>query len=105
MAAAALRDPPQDVFVYFSQEEWGLLDEAQRRLYWDVMLESLALLASLSITSSNSHSVTQLQQGGEPWVPGQLNLIPATEKEAQPGSGPGRKTHLCDVSGPPLKDI
>lgn len=40
----------EDIAVFFSWEEWSLLDEAQRHLYFDVMLENFALISSLGKT-------------------------------------------------------
>ncbi|XP_037674771.1 zinc finger protein 671-like [Choloepus didactylus] len=77
----------EDVFVYFSRDEWGLLDDAQKLLYRDVMLENFALVASLGMASSGSPVLTQLEQGEESWVPDQVDTTLCTASESQRGPG------------------
>ncbi|XP_029787195.1 zinc finger protein 772-like [Suricata suricatta] len=125
----------EDVCVRFSQEEWELLDEDQRRLYCLVILENLLLVTSLGLPLSRYSLIPQPRAASERLVPETVAVAPAKaemvqgspglchgagSKDASSGQGVSirqsqartimanpydQKSHPCDTCDPILKGI
>ncbi|XP_031537537.2 uncharacterized protein [Vicugna pacos] len=102
MAAAALRDAAQgsvtfeDVAVYFSWEEWCLLDEVQICLYLDVMLENFALVSMLG----SCHGVKDGETSSE------QSIFVGVSQTRTPKAGVSpEKSQPCRMCVPVIRDI
>ncbi|KAI4558105.1 hypothetical protein MJT46_012747 [Ovis ammon polii x Ovis aries] len=102
MAAASPPAPPQDsvtfedVAVYFSWNEWCLLDEVQIRLYLDVMLENFALVCMLgSCGVQDAETCSEQNVSAE-----RASQIRTPRAELSP-----ENTQPCKICVPVLRDI
>uniref|UniRef100_A0A5F9CJD9 Uncharacterized protein n=1 Tax=Oryctolagus cuniculus TaxID=9986 RepID=A0A5F9CJD9_RABIT len=58
----------EDLAVYFTWEEWQKMNNAQKILYRDVMLETYSSLFSLGHCITKPDLIFKLEQGAEPWI-------------------------------------
>ncbi|EDL89435.1 rCG29287, partial [Rattus norvegicus] len=57
----------EDIAVYFTWEEWQVLDVAQKLLYRDVMLENYSSLVSLGCCVIKPELILMLEREFGPW--------------------------------------
>ncbi|KAL2777840.1 zinc finger protein 862 [Daubentonia madagascariensis] len=103
----------EDVAVYFTQEEWGVLDKQQKELYRDVMCMNYELLASLGSAAAKPDLISKLERRAAPWIkdpnrpkwgkghpPGKKKMVAIREVDTQASAVdsallPGPSVEMC----------
>ncbi|XP_030048615.1 protein ZNF783 isoform X2 [Microcaecilia unicolor] len=89
----------EDVAVFFSEEEWELLDELQKEVYKNTMRENYETLLSLGLTNMKPEIIAKIDAGEAPSVQNASYLEKRGKKSAA-GTGsvtivPHNKALLC----------
>ncbi|XP_074139663.1 uncharacterized protein LOC141551665 isoform X4 [Sminthopsis crassicaudata] len=64
----------EDVTIYFTEQEWNILEEWQKELYKDVMKTNYRTLVSLGYDIPKPDLITQTEQGEKPFIRDQGHL-------------------------------
>nr|XP_051684155.1 zinc finger protein 39 isoform X1 [Oryctolagus cuniculus] len=82
----------EDLAVYFTWEEWQKMNNAQKILYRDVMLETYSSLFSLGHCITKPDLIFKLERGEEPWMVDEcLNQSLSGQSAHKRQGGQGRK--------------
>ncbi|XP_075851130.1 zinc finger protein 75A isoform X3 [Microcebus murinus] len=89
----------EEVAMYFSQEEWELLDPTQKTLYNDVMQENYETIISLALfVLPKPKVISCLEHGEEPWVQVSLELKDSAGESSTGKDTTGRRETCLDMS-------
>lgn len=60
----------EDIAVYFSREEWGYLEEGQKELYRQVMMDNYQTFSTIGYRKRKPKLISCLEQGEDPSIKG-----------------------------------